>query len=196
METPPSSIDKFLTSQLGAKTPLTELTDTQAERFRQWAASVPGTNIATSPRSIVFDGQSSKMSMTTLTEYTLDYKKNPDSPSGYEPRHEQIKTGVEIEFRPELRHDNELIKLGLSITKSDILEIEKKIHESGNDVQLPAINKRELATTLAIPVGKYYLINIAGITNLSPSGISIQPAKSKEQTILLVKATVYGLGIR
>ena len=189
VNTPLSSITDFLKNEFDINKTTTELTDAQAKQFKEWVTSIPGTNIATSPRTIVFDGQSTEMSITTLTEYIL-YEKDADSPSGYKPKREEINTGVEIEFRPELRRDNKLINLALNITKSDIPQIKEITHESGNEVQLPAISRREISTMVAIPIGKYCLIPIAGIRNMLQSEINIQTDTTGKQTILLIKADV------
>jgi hypothetical protein len=193
MKTTLSVVDEFLTSQLGAKTPLVaELTDKQAKRFRQWAASVPGTNVATSPRSVVFDGQVSKMSVTTRTEYTF---KLTDSPSEREPRHVQIKAGVEIEFRPYLGSDSGLINLALSIERSSIPDFKDTTDESGNIVALPAVTRRKSDSVLSIPAEKLCLIALPWMPESLPSDMGLRPARSEEQIILLVKATVHGHGV-
>jgi beta-lactamase regulating signal transducer with metallopeptidase domain len=192
MRTKLSAVDEFLTSQLGAKTPLAELTDIQAKRFTQWAASVPGTNVATSPRSIVFDGQVSKMSVTTRTEYTF---KLTDSPSTREPRYVQIKAGIEIEFRPYLGSDSGFINLALSIERSSIPDFKDTTDESGNIVALPAVTRRKSDSVLSIPAGKLCLIALPWMPESLPSDMGLRPARSEEQIIMLVEATVHGHGV-
>jgi hypothetical protein len=191
MKTTLSSINEFLQNQLGIKAPIGELTDMQAERFRQWAASVPGTDVFTGPKAIVFDGQSSKTSMTNLTEYIL-YEKDTKAPSGYQPISKDIKTGIEIEFTPLLSDDNKQIRLSINFEKSDAFEIAKTTHKSGNEVQFPGINRKKISTQIVIPTGKYSLIIPSGIKEISHPDGNVKSAESQEHTILLIKADVQG----
>ena len=190
MKTSLSSIHEFLQNQLGLQPLMGELSDTQAERFRQWAASVPGSDIFTGPRSLVFDGHSSKISMTNLTEYILDYVKDANSPSGYEPKSHDIKTGIEIEFTPFLNDDNKQIRLSLNIEKLDAIDIVKKKHKSDNEVQLPVITRRKVSTQATIPVGKYSLIIPSGFNAILHFDGNRLPVEPEELTILLIKAEV------
>ncbi len=178
---PLSVINDFLSHGLGigvgnVPTISAELTDEQTQKFKEWAGSLNGTNIASSPRTITYDGQSAKMSLITSIQYELQ-EKDANSPSGYKPAKAELKTGFELELVPQLRKEKGMIRLGVEIKNSE--PVERK-SDKNNQAQFPAISSREISSEIAISIGKYYLIPLAGISG----------AQSDKQTILLIKADV------
>ncbi|MBN1974154.1 MAG: M48 family metalloprotease [Sedimentisphaerales bacterium] len=175
---PLSVINDFLAKEFGLEnSPYSELTETQIQKFKEWAVSMPGTNLASSPRTITYDGQSTKMSITTSTGYELQ-EKDVNSPDGHKLVNEVIKTGFELELVPELRKADNNIRLKIDIENSEPVESKS---DANNPALLPAIHSQMISTKIAIPIGKYVLFQMSVIEGMM---------QADKQTFLLIKADV------
>ncbi|MBN2182618.1 MAG: DUF4440 domain-containing protein, partial [Sedimentisphaerales bacterium] len=184
---PRSLISDYLRGNFGISDATRELSETQAAQFKEWIASVPNTKTISSPSAIVFDGQQTKLNVTTQHEFIVDYEKTSDSPPQYKPKRQKFPTGVELELTPNLARNNSIIRLVLKLNQTDLEKVEEKKHESGKIIQLPMRTNSEIATQVAIPVGKYYFVSAAGLYSDDNSSQPNQPFK---QTILLIKADI------
>ncbi len=185
---PISLITDYLRDELGVNNTTSEMTDVQAAQFKKWMATVPETTMISSPSVLVFDRETASMSVVSnQKEYTVDYEKTSDSPLQYKPVQQKFTTGIELEFTPALTKDNSIIHLTMKFDKTDLVKVEEKTHESGNVIQLPMRNNSQIATQVAVPVGKYFLVSVAG---MYPAANSSQPDQPAKQIILLVKADV------
>jgi len=184
---PLSLITNHLRDELGVNNTTTDLDETQAAQFKKWIAALPDTTMISSPTALVFDGQKADLNVTSQNEFIVDYEKTSDSPPQYKPKRQKFTTGVELFFIPELKHDDNLIILTLDLKQRDVVKIESKPHESGNQIELPVIDTTEIHTQVAVPLGKYFLVSAAGMYSAENGSQPDQPVK---QTILLVKADV------
>ena len=184
-------IDDFMKNELGVEHEyFSELSDTQAEKFKDWVSTLSGSNIASSPRALAYEGESSKMNVTTVEEFITDYEKDANFPTGYKAKSSKVNTGLEIEFKPDVIEENKPIVLSLNIKQYDIFEVIEKTHESGDKIRFPMITSKEIVTQICIEKGKYYLKFLAGLNEIS--GFSNNINESKEKTILLIKTDVLG----
>jgi beta-lactamase regulating signal transducer with metallopeptidase domain len=183
---PLSVINEFLTKEIGIVNPVnSELTEAQKQKFKEWASSIPGTNIASSPRTITYDGQSTKMSITTSTGYELQ-EKDVNSPDGYKPVNATIKTGFELELVPELRKAENNIHLKVDIDNSEPVE-------NKNVSGPPAMSKQNISTMVVIPLGQYSMLSLGGVNDFIKPPFSSPPTPSSpgtsgSNTFLVVKA--------
>jgi beta-lactamase regulating signal transducer with metallopeptidase domain len=153
------------------------LTDTDVEDFSKWMNSQVDASILASPKVRTFQGEKSEMRVTNRAEYVAGYENG-------KPKKEEFVTGVEFTFTPELRKDKKLVVLKMDFKKRDLVELVKKIDESGNEVESPILNVKSINTTVAIKEGKSVLIPVSGLQRPETSGEMIH------QTILLVRANV------
>jgi beta-lactamase regulating signal transducer with metallopeptidase domain len=185
---PKSLIADYLRDELGVNDTATDLTKTQATQFKKWITALPDTTMISSPKALVFDGEQANLNVTTQHEFIVDYEKTSDSPPQYKPKRQKFTTGVELELTPELAKNDSIVHLILKLNQTELEKVEEKKHESGNMIQLPVRTNTEMATQVAVPIGKYFLVPVAGMYSAEKGSKSDQPVK---QTILLMKADCF-----
>ncbi len=184
---PKSLITDYLHDEFGIQNITTDLTETQAAQLKKWITALPDTTMISSPKTLVYDGEQTDLNVTTQHEFIVDYEKTSDSPPQYKPKRQKFMTGVELELTPELAKDNSIVHLILKLNQTELEKVEEKKHESGNIIQLPIRTNTEMATQVAVPVGKYFLVPVAGMYSEEKGSKPDQPVK---QTILLIKADI------
>jgi hypothetical protein len=185
VNTQQSLIADYLHDEFGIQNITTDLTETQAVQFKKWITALPDTTMISSPKTLVFDRERADLNVTTQREFIVDYEKTSDSPPQYKPKRQKFTTGVELELTPELAKDNSIVHLILKLNQTELEKVEEKKHESGNMIQLPMRTNSEMTTQVAVSVGKYFLIPVAG---MYPAGKNSDPDQTVKQTILLIKA--------
>lgn len=200
IESPDTSIPDFLSTKLGIEDINTEalhlapvqLTDEQADKFVKWAAAIPKTTTLISPKATVVDGESADLGVTTRHELIMSYKKPEDSSARPEPVFEKFTTGVTLNITPKMQRDEKTIILGIAFSKTDLIKVEKKLDESGNEIELPMLGLSTLNTQIGVPDGKHTLHPLA-LAGYRLAADTNEPEKPIQQILLLIKPTTLSL---
>ena len=102
---PYKMINEFLTKETGLpEAPFYELTETQIQKFKEWAVSFPGTNIVSNQKIYTNDGQSSRFNLTSQGGIFLK-RPDPNAPSDRGQVFERITSGIQIKLTPHLKQE-------------------------------------------------------------------------------------------
>ncbi|MBN2591682.1 MAG: hypothetical protein JXA96_17585 [Sedimentisphaerales bacterium] len=184
---PYNMINEYLAKETGLpEAPIYELTETQIQKFKEWAVSFPGTSVVSNQKIYTNEGQSSKLNITSESGFLL---KRPD-PNEQVSRGQvmgRISEGIVIELTPHLEENENTIVIEMAAETS-------KTFLPDDSNELPNAKRRNTRATIRIPTEKYVLISVLdAIANYNsfktPQGDkSTNPEIDEERVFLILKA--------
>ena len=154
-------IEKFLEEQESVEADIEPertrfLDPEQVNKLLRLIQTIPESKVLTSPKVLVFDGESAVLSIMQQEMYISGYEES-DSTSEPEPITETIDKGIKFEVLPKITNDHN-IKLDLDVELAGFAERQERLYKGRYPYEIIATEVFKIVSQVMMPDGKTVLM--------------------------------------